>query len=247
VPCLSVWALLQHFWGTSLEFGVVFFTSLSLAQHPRPARRTTPGRHHGTMLIQRERASCTVNQRGELGCTKEPRMAWEPTWEPCSSDWFKTQVQIQACLRRQKGSLIKSQRQRHSSTHLLGWNHVSPVQGAVWKYCAVWECVKVWAWDTAQLQSECGVPIRRYMVNSCGPGWALTRPPVQGLYRLTTAKRCLNPHKGSSQRRTKWVVLFVFPCVLERRTPYLLSTTLIPSISVSVLTSGNRRNGRRTE
>jgi hypothetical protein len=92
-----------------LEFGVVFFTSLSLAQHPRPARRTTPGRHHGTMLIQRERASCTVNQRGELGCTKEPRMAWEPTWEPCSSDWFKTQVQIQACLRRQKGSLIKSQ------------------------------------------------------------------------------------------------------------------------------------------
>jgi hypothetical protein len=39
----------------------------------------------------------------------------------------------------------------------------------------------------------------------------------------------------------------VFPCVLERRTPYLLSTALIPSVSVFVLMSGNRRNGRRTD
>jgi hypothetical protein len=37
------------------------------------------------------------------------------------------------------------------------------------------------------------------------------------------------------------VVLFVFPCVLEKRIPYLLSTALILSISASVLTSGNRR------
>jgi hypothetical protein len=38
-----------------------------------------------------------------------------------------------------------------------------------------------------------------------------------------------------------------FPYVLERRTPYLFSTTLIPSVSVSVLMSNNGRNGRRTE
>jgi hypothetical protein len=36
------------------------------------------------------------------------------------------------------------------------------------------------------------------------------------------------------------VVLFVFPCVLERRTPYLLSTVLIPSVFVSVLTPGKQ-------
>jgi hypothetical protein len=39
----------------------------------------------------------------------------------------------------------------------------------------------------------------------------------------------------------------VFACVSERRTPYLLSTTLIHSISVSVLISGNLRNRRRSE
>jgi hypothetical protein len=47
------------------------------------------------------------------------------------------------------------------------------------------------------------------------------------------AKRHLNLYKGSSQRWTKQVVLFVFH-VLERRTPYRLSTTLIPNILVSV-------------
>jgi hypothetical protein len=43
------------------------------------------------------------------------------------------------------------------------------------------------------------------------------------------------------------VMLFAFLCVLERRTSFLLSTTLILSVSVSVLTFGNRRNGRRSE
>jgi hypothetical protein len=38
----------------------------------------------------------------------------------------------------------------------------------------------------------------------------------------------------------KQVVLFGFPCVLERRTPYLLSTVLIPSVFVSVLTPGKQ-------
>jgi hypothetical protein len=38
----------------------------------------------------------------------------------------------------------------------------------------------------------------------------------------------------------KQVVLFVFPYEPERRTPYLLSTALIPSIFVSVLMSGKQ-------
>jgi hypothetical protein len=36
----------------------------------------------------------------------------------------------------------------------------------------------------------------------------------------------------------KQVVLFVFSCVLERRTPYLFSTALILSIFVFVIMSG---------
>jgi hypothetical protein len=36
----------------------------------------------------------------------------------------------------------------------------------------------------------------------------------------------------------KQVVLFVFPGMPQRRTPYLLSRALIPSVFVSVLTSG---------
>jgi hypothetical protein len=57
------------------------------------------------------------------------------------------------------------------------------------------------------------------------------------------AKRCLNPCEGSNQRQMKQVVLFVFPCVPKRMTPYLLSTALIPSIFVSVLTSGKWQMG----
>jgi hypothetical protein len=57
----------------------------------------------------------------------------------------------------------------------------------------------------------------------------------------------LNPYKGSSWRWKKQMVLFVFPCVQERRIPYLFSTTLIPAVSVSALTSNNGRNGRRSE
>jgi hypothetical protein len=35
-------------------------------------------------------------------------------------------------------------------------------------------------------------------------------------------------------------VIFSFPCVLERWIPYLLTTALIPSIFISVLTSGKQ-------
>jgi hypothetical protein len=52
--------------------------------------------------------------------------------------------------------------------------------------------------------------------------------------------------KGADRKEQSGVICF--PCVLER-TPYLLSTTLILSVSVfvSVLTSGNGRNGSRSE
>jgi hypothetical protein len=109
------------------------------------------------------------------------------------------------------------------------------------------ENVKVWAWDAAQLWSTFRVPIRGTMVNSYGLGWALTRPLFWGLYELTMAKRCLNPCEGSCWRWRKQVALFVFPCVPDRSISYLLSTTLIPYTSVSVLMSGNRTNGRRLE
>jgi hypothetical protein len=68
-----------------------------------------------------------------------------------------------------------------------------------------------------------------------------------GLYWLTMAKRCLNPCKGSGWRWTKWMVLFVFPCVLEKRTPYLLSMpSSLPSLSLSRCLA-NSRNRRRSE
>jgi hypothetical protein len=43
--------------------------------------------------------------------------------------------------RRQKGRLITSQ--RLLVTAFLGWNHVSQFQGVGWKYCAVWEYMKI--------------------------------------------------------------------------------------------------------
>jgi hypothetical protein len=116
---------------------------------------------------------------------------------------------------------------RHPNNAL---NQVFQVQGAWWKYCGVWECVKVWAWDITWLQNECGVLICRPMVNSYGLGWALTGPLIQEFYGLTITKGCLYPHEGSGCRWTKWMVLFVFPCVLERRIPYLISLALIPSL-----------------
>jgi hypothetical protein len=93
-------------------------------------------------------------------------------------------------------------------TTFWGWNHAFRVQGAEWKYCAVWEYMKVQARDVVWLRSECGVPIHRCVVNSYALGWALTGPLVWGLYGLTTAKRHLNPCEGSSGRWLKWVVLF---------------------------------------
>jgi hypothetical protein len=107
--------------------------------------------------------------------------------------------------------------------------------------------VNMCEWDIAWLQSECRVLIHGSLVNSYGLRWALTGPLVRDLYRLTMTKRHLSPYKGSSQRQMKWVVLFALPCVSERSTPYLLSTTFIPSISISVLISGNGRSGRRSE
>jgi hypothetical protein len=54
---------------------------------------------------------------------------------------------------------------------------------------------------------------------------------IQTYYGQETPKSL----RGCSCRQwTKWVVLFVLPCVPEKRIPYLLSTGLIPSVFVSV-------------
>jgi hypothetical protein len=42
----------------------------------------------------------------------------------------------------------------HPSNCLFwGWNCVSQVQGPIWKYCAVWECMKMWV----EMQPSCEV------------------------------------------------------------------------------------------
>jgi hypothetical protein len=64
------------------------------------------------------------------------------------------------------------------------------------------------------------------------------------LYRDLETPKSL---QGEQLRQTKQVVLFVFSCVLERRTPFLLSTAFIHSISVAVLMSGNGKNGKKSE
>jgi hypothetical protein len=192
------------FLGSCLGFGAVFSFPPCQLSIPGPlAVLPLPGSTRCIDPVGREPLS---QQAKEVSFShmKEPRKAQEPTWELCSSELVRTQIQTQSCLRRQKGSLINSQRQRHLSNHLLGWNRVSYVQGVGWKYCAVWDCVKVWAWDAAQQRSECRVPVCRSVVNSYGPGWTLTRPPVWDLYRLTTAKRFLNPHEGSGLTSPSW-------------------------------------------
>jgi hypothetical protein len=152
----------------------------------------------------------------------------------------RTWVWTQTCLRRQKGSLINSL--KHVSSPLLGWSHVFQVQGVGSKYCAVWKC-KITSLSRSPAMRWVWSPDSWSMANSNGLGWALTGSLVWGLYRLITTKRCLNPCERSGQRWTKWMVLFVFSCVSERRTSYLLSTALFPSVSVSVLLSGKWKEG----
>jgi hypothetical protein len=66
-----------------------------------------------------------------------------------------------------------------SNCLFLGWNHVSQVQGAGWKYCVVWECVKLQASDAAQLQSkESWSPVLGELI---GSRVSPNRPPVWGL------------------------------------------------------------------
>jgi hypothetical protein len=99
-----------------LEGGV--FTSLLPAQCPWPAGRATSARHHQTILILGEIASLLANQGGEFQLHKGTQKGLGTNLGALLISLVRTWVQIQACFRRQKGSLINSQ--RHLSNPLLG-------------------------------------------------------------------------------------------------------------------------------
>jgi hypothetical protein len=181
VPYLSVWGLVCP------GFRGFVFTSLSLAQ------RATLASHHLTCWSNGRKPLSQQTKEVNFGCTKELGKTWEPTSEPYSSDDKEPLFEFRPALRGRKGVWLTPSRDTQV-TPSWGWNHVSQFQGVGWKCCAVWECVKMWAWNAAQLKSKFRVLIHRSMVNSYGPGWALTGPLVWGLYILTIAKRLLNPH-----------------------------------------------------
>jgi hypothetical protein len=150
---LCLWVLLQHFWGPACDLEGGVLSSLLPAQCLQPAGRAAPARHHWTVLIQGPRRRVPVAQRN-----------LERLWNQPGSPAHQTGNS--GLPQEAEGSLINSQ--RHTSNHLLGWNHVCQVQGAGWKHCAVWECVKLRTWDIAWLWSECGVPIHWSVMNSYG-------------------------------------------------------------------------------
>jgi hypothetical protein len=128
----------------------------------------TPARCHWTMLIQGEGAPLPASHGSKFWLHKR-------TWKGLGTNLgaplirlIRTWVQIQACFRRQKGNLINSQ--RHLSHPFLGWNHIFQVQWVGWKFCAMWECVKVWACEVAWLQNKGGASILGSVVNSYGLG-----------------------------------------------------------------------------
>jgi hypothetical protein len=112
---VSAWTLLQHFWGLIWDLeGGVFTSSLSLTQHPWPAGRAAPARCCQTVLIWRWEPLSWKAKEVSSSCTKEPGKTQEPTWEPCSSDWFRFRPASGS--RRGVWSTLK----RHPSNHFLG-------------------------------------------------------------------------------------------------------------------------------
>jgi hypothetical protein len=93
----------------------------------------------------------------EVGIHPPSELGWGPwmhngtQWGTGTSKWrgallirlVRTQVQIHACPRKQKGRLTTSQWYTPVAAFFFGWNRASQVQGAGWKYCAVWEYVKM--------------------------------------------------------------------------------------------------------
>jgi hypothetical protein len=93
----------------------------------------------------------------------------------------RTQVWIQACLRRQKGRLNTSQRILVTAC----WGETVSLRFR--KYYTMWEYIKVQGWDAAQVRSEWWVDSQFHceLIRSrVSPTGAL----VQGLDRLTGAK-----------------------------------------------------------
>jgi hypothetical protein len=213
---LSHWVLLQHFWRLIWDLEADVFTSLSLAQHFWPTRKAAPARHHRTVLLWGEGASpskprrwVSVAQRNLERLGNQPGSPTHHTGKNPGSNSGLPQEAEREFDQFSKGTQV-------TPSWGCVWNCVFRVQGAGWKYCAVWGCVKVWACNVSWLWSKCGVLIRRSVVNSYGLQWALTGPLVQVLYGLTAAKA----HTKSRKRRggdewSKWCYLFC-PCVPER-------------------------------
>jgi hypothetical protein len=139
---VSVWSLLQHFWGLiqDLEGGV--FTSLSPAQSPWPLGGL-PLPALPDCVDLGEGASLLASQGGEFWLHKG-------TWKGSGTNLgallirlVRSWVRIQTCLRRQKERLITW---RHLSNSLLGCETVFQVQGVGQKYCTVW------VWESVSLR-----------------------------------------------------------------------------------------------
>jgi hypothetical protein len=123
VPWLSVWAILQHFWMLVQDSESVSSPPCHWVSVPSPL---------GWLPLLWE------NLRDKF-------WSHQGTWKSSGTNLeallirlVRTQVEIQACLRRQRGILIHSQ--WHPSNCYLWWNCVCQVQEAWWKYSAVWEC-----------------------------------------------------------------------------------------------------------
>jgi hypothetical protein len=164
------------FLGVRLKFRGLCFHLIVTSSVSRPSKRAAPAMHHW-MCWSKGRDPLYSEPRRQVCSHKRTQKGSGTNLGAPLIRLVRTWVRIYACFRRQNRSLINSQ-QRHPSNPLLRWNNISPDQGVGWKYCTVWECLKVQARHTAQLQSKCGVLICRSMMTSYGLVWALTGAPV---------------------------------------------------------------------
>jgi hypothetical protein len=141
---VSVWVLLQHFWGPTQDLKGSVITSLSLVQYPWLARTPSMPCAKGPCW-SKGRILSRAKQRSEFWFHKG-------TWKGSGTNlgalvtrMVGTQLQIQACLRRQKQRLITSQ--RHLSKALLGGATMSFRFKERGRSIVLCECMKVWVWD----------------------------------------------------------------------------------------------------
>jgi hypothetical protein len=207
------------FLGCSCGIQSDVFASLFQAQCPQSVRKAIC-QAPPDILIQGSKVSKSLS----LGDLRRQVLVTQRTWKGLGTKLgnlviglVRTWIRFLACLKRQKGSLINSQWDT-LITAFWGWN-LSQVQGAGWKYCAVWVCERV-SLRYSPAMKRVWSPDLRVHGNSYGLEWIPTGPLVWGLYGLTMAKRCLNPSKEKGWRRwSKWCCFLL--CAGEED-PYLL-------------------------